>query len=138
MIASRTFVPIVGRIHIGYTYVSGIAMLSVLLLLFSTIGSNELVMTSVVIMLLGVPWSVSASVPYALISMENNSVIGNKVVSGLLGKLNIFVVVPGMIVLAVVYIFTPVGLTSQWLIFGGSLFSILGTIYGFTKLKKMK
>ena len=144
MISSRTFVPYFGKMHIGYTYVSGIAMLSILLGSFSFIGSNQTLMTSFIIMLLGLPWSISSSVPYALISMESNTTTSEKstkkpsTVASLMGKLNVFVVLPGIAVLAVVYVMTPVGLTSRWLIRVGSLFGVLGTVYSAKSLKKMK
>ena len=133
IISSRTLVPFAASRHGGYTLAFGAAVLASLLAVLAHLRYGARAATAVVLSLLGIPWAITGSQPFALLAMHCQSEAAS-----LMGKLNICVVAPSFCVLLAMYCFTPLGVDARALILIGGGCAFVAVVCGIARLGKLR
>lgn len=131
--SSRTIVPLAASRHGGYTLAAGAGVLAVLLVVLAHLRHGALAATAVVLALLGMPWAVTGSQPYALLAMHCEADAAS-----LMGKLNICVVAPSFCVLLAMYCLTPLGVDARVLILLGGCFAAAAMCAAVMRLRALR
>lgn len=133
ILSSRTLVPFAASRHGGFTLAFGCAVMATLFAVLAHLRYGARAATAAVLSLLGMPWAITGSQPFALLAMHCQSEAAS-----LMGKLNICVVAPSFCVLLAMYCFTPLGVDARALILIGGGCALVAMVCGIARLGKLR